>query len=734
MEIHSFQDLANVPLPYLLAGMVPVVLVLGFVVLAFFGKRMWAGGGYLALALSGGAFVVSIAAAILFKGGSVGPVRVYSTWFSIDGAPFTAGFILNLFQLLMLLLVTGVTFLVHVFSLAYIEKDPMRHRYWAYLSLFSAAMCGLVIADNLLLVFVFWELVGFASWLLIGFWFKEKLPAMASQKAFIVNRIADAGFIMALMMIWMNYGSFVPFEWFPNESVDGEWVQGKLPFLISLGLFVGAIGKSAQFPFQIWLPDAMAGPTPVSSLIHAATMVAAGVYLLFSTYVFFGADMHLLMAVVGAFTALIAAISALTQTDIKRVLAYSTVSQLGFMIMGLGVSQPFYSFFHLLIHASFKCGLFLVAGVVIHNLHKAQHDEHVHFDVQDMRFMGGLRKRMPLAFIAWLFFAASMCGLPFFAGFLSKDGLLMGAIAFGMYSESGTILVPIMAIVASALTAFYITRQGMLVFFGKNRAVGAGASSEFESKISKTDWRMAVPLVVLACFALWVPFSWDSPLHAHWGKAYLEDEDVYPWIFTAISLCGIGLAAFVYRKGPLPSRSDSWWFNLSFEHFYFDQMFTQVLVKPFLALGRFFAWLDKFFVDGAVHVVAGFILRKGNHASLSSTSDWADHHVIDGIANGVIGEDGNHGLSKSSAWVDAHLIDGLANSLIQKNDRRSLSRTSHWLDEKVIDRVVNGFAGLVMKAGKRAGKLQTGKLQLYIIYTLLALLILMLILMYIFVG
>ncbi len=362
---------------YLMGG-IPLLFLLGFVLLLVFGKRM-KGGAAIALGVNGLALAL-VVNWFLNGSGWAGSFE----WFQIGGHAIRIS-INQGYSVFMLPLVVVITFLVQIFSLAYIEKDPMRHRYWAYLSLFSAAMTGLVLASNLLLVFVCWELVGVASWFLIGFWFKKPEAAKASQKAFIVNRIADAGFIMALMLIWREYGDF---DFHYNLAPNTSWLTH---FLIGLGLFVGAIGKSAQFPFQVWLPDAMAGPTPVSSLIHAATMVAAGVYLLLSVEPIFVPEMKLVIAITGAFTALIAAISALTQTDIKRVLAYSTVSQLGFMVMGIGVGASTFALFHLIAHAFFKCGLFLVAGVVIHGIHKAQEKEHLHFDAQDMRFMGGLR-------------------------------------------------------------------------------------------------------------------------------------------------------------------------------------------------------------------------------------------------------------------------------------------------------------------------------------------------------
>ncbi len=699
MKLESLSDLGNVHLPVLLAGAVPVLLLIGFVVLAAWGKKM-NGGGWLAIGLHGltAAMGMAVFAYMHLEQPRALRYQLMVEWFQIGGKPIDMGIWVDAQSSLMLALVTGITFLVHLFSLAYMAHDEMRHRYWAYLSLFAAAMCGLVLADNLLLMFVFWELVGLASYLLIGFWIKKKKPAMASQKAFIVNRIADAGFIMALMLVWRYYGNF---GWATLTQHPHDFAG----FMIGLCLIIGAIGKSAQFPFQVWLPDAMAGPTPVSSLIHAATMVVAGVYLLLRIEPFLDPALLTGLAWLGAMTALLAACSALSQTDIKRVLAYSTISQLGFMVMGIGVGVPEYSFFHLITHAFFKCGLFLVAATVIHHQHAAQAKTKSHFDVQDMRFMGGLGKSMPLVAVCWLIFAASLSGLPLFSGFLSKDGILLGAISFAQQRGGVAAIVPLSAILTSLLTAFYIARQGILVFVGKNRAKGAGATEDFFPALPRVNWRMALPLALLAFASTWVIFSPIDPFHGErFTHAAHPTDPSLPWIFAAIALFGMVLAVYFYYKGPLPNRSLGWVFDLSFKHFYLDDIYRRLLVKPLMALGRMLTWIDHRVIDGMVRLVAGTILRRGHRPSLSEASEWLDHHLIDPVANEVI----------------------------QPTDRHSLSRASAWLDQNLVDRLVNGLATMVMRSGKRASKLQSGKLQLYILYTLLTILVLLLAMIYIF--
>lgn len=676
-----------------LARVLPVLFLFMFVVLAAWGKHL-RGGGWLATIVSGLAAAIVLFAHLDGYGGGTASI----TWFQVGTYPVRIGYGAGPLSGMMLLLVTSITFLVHVFSLAYIQHDPMRHRYWAYLALFSASMCGLVLADDLLVVFVCWELVGLASWLLVGFWFQKRIAAAASQKAFIVNRIADVGFILALMLIWREEGSFR----FPLDGPIGETFT--LQLLVGIGLFLAAIGKSAQFPFQVWLPDAMAGPTPVSSLIHAATMVAAGVYLMVQVEPTFVPGLMVVIASVGAFTALIAAISALTQTDIKRVLAYSTVSQLGFMVMGVGVGASDFAFLHLVAHAFFKCGLFLVAGAVIHQLHAAQDREGIHYDAQDMRFMGGLRKKMPLVFATWLFFAASLAGLPFFSGFLSKDGIIVGAMAFADHHGTWAWLVPGAAILASLLTAFYIARQGMLVFMGKHRAQGAGAPDTFFAHLPQADFRMLLPLLLLAVASTWVILSPEHPFHVYSTTLQTSNYPLLPLLLTGLAMLGIGMSAYLYRKGPLPARANAFFFDLSFRHFFLDDFYRMWIVKPFFAFSRLMAAVDKHVVDGLVQVVAGIILRKGRRSSLSTASDWADEHGIDSAAN----------------------------QAMEPQESHSLSRMVAWMDQRLIDRLVNGVAGAAMRMGKRLSKLQSGKLQLYLLYTVLGLLLLILALIYLF--
>ena len=337
---------------------------------------------------------------------------------------------------IMLVVVTLISFLVHLFSAEYM-RDPSMHggrfnRYYAFLGLFTFSMIGIVIANNLLMIYIFWELVGLSSYLLIGYWYERPAPGYASRKAFITNRIGDIGMFAGIMILYTQFGTFRLAEIFDRIAAGGL-PFGSEAWLTAAGilLFCGAVGKSAQFPLNVWLPDAMEGPTPVSALIHAATMVAAGVYLTARIFPLLTANAMLVIAVVGAITAFMAATMALVQWDLKKVLAFSTVSQLGYMVMALGVGAYDAAIFHLVAHAMFKACLFLGAGSVIHRMHGALHELHDHArDPQDMRYMGGLRRKMPRTWLAMLVATLSISGVPLFSGYMSKDEILTGTWAF----------------------------------------------------------------------------------------------------------------------------------------------------------------------------------------------------------------------------------------------------------------------------------------------------------------
>jgi NADH-quinone oxidoreductase subunit L len=393
---------------------------------------------------------------------------------------------------IMLVVVTLVSFLVHLFSSKYMEGDVRYGRYYASLLLFTTSMLGLVLADNLLFLFVFWELVGLSSYVLIGHWYEKKSASDAAIKAFITTRVGDVGMLLGLLICYWKVGSLQYVDVFAAVGDLNLFAVGTEEFLgldwqtlAGLGLFLGAMGKSAQFPFHVWLPDAMEGPTPVSALIHAATMVAAGVYLVGRLFPIFTPEAFIVIAYIGAITALFAASIATVQDDIKKVLAYSTLSQLGYMVLALGVGGYFSGLFHLTTHAFFKAGLFLGSGSVIYAMHHEQR----------MSRYGGLWKKMPITGTTYLICVLAIAGVPGFAGFFSKDAILADALAFSMLNPGHGFL-PFAGFLTALLTAFYMFRQFYLTFTGKPRDEHAYEHAH------ESPRAMTIPLMVLAFLAL----------------------------------------------------------------------------------------------------------------------------------------------------------------------------------------------------------------------------------------
>jgi NADH-quinone oxidoreductase subunit L len=354
---------------------------------------------------------------------------------------------------------------VHLYSSGYMAADSALKRYFAMLGFFTFAMLGLVLADNLLLIFVFWELVGFSSYLLIGHWTEQPGVATAATKAFVINRIGDIGFLAGLFIIWSNTGTFSIAELSGGTEIF-SWQSSA-----TLCLLWGAIGKSAQFPLFTWLPDAMAGPTPVSALIHAATMVAAGVFLLARTYFLFTPEVLLIVTAVGTVTALAGGLAALGQYDIKKILAYSTISQLGLMVIAIGVGSTNAFMLHLFTHAFFKAGLFLAAGSVIHTLEQARHSTNDTINIQDIRHLGGLKKFLPITFIVFVICGASLAGIPLFSGFLSKEAIISQTLNWAGEDFSWRWIIPGAIFLSSLLTALYVFRLIWYVFIKKNTAL-----------------------------------------------------------------------------------------------------------------------------------------------------------------------------------------------------------------------------------------------------------------------
>jgi NADH-quinone oxidoreductase subunit L len=531
-----------------------------------------------------------------------------NVWEWIASGTLQVNFALRVDQLsaVMILVVTGVGFLIHVYSTGYMAHDKDVARYFAYLNLFTTSMLLLVLGENLLLLFVGWEGVGLCSYLLIGFWYTDDEKASAGKKAFIVNRVGDAGFLLGMFLLFWTLGEKGVWTLsFSEIQQHAAALPADIVTIICLLLFVGATGKSAQIPLYVWLPDAMAGPTPVSALIHAATMVTAGVYMIARLHFLYSMSATALavVATIGAATAFFAATIGLVQTDIKKVLAYSTVSQLGYMFLGLGVGAYTAGVFHLMTHAFFKALLFLGAGSVIHGMS----------DEQDISKMGGLKNKMPVTF--WTFFVAclAIAGVPGLSGFFSKDLILEEAFV----SPLGSPKLWLVGAIGAGMTAFYMFRLLFVTFFGENRS-----SHEVQHHIHESPASMTVPLAVLAVLSVVGGyFTLSHYLSPIFGAHHEEHVPaLVKYLPTVLGLGGIGLAYVMYVLNPALAenlaRSLSALHNLLLNKYYIDELYDAVIVRPIAAMS---VWLwkvwDMIVIDGTVNGAAhtmeanGLILR-----------------------------------------------------------------------------------------------------------------------------
>jgi NADH-quinone oxidoreductase subunit L len=575
-------------------------------------------------------------------------VKEYFRWIPIGDLELNWAFQLDQLSMLMTLIITGVGFLIHVFSIGYMREDPGYPRYFAYLNLFVAFMLVLVLGASYPVMFIGWEGVGLCSYLLIGFWFSDKANADAGKKAFIVNRIGDFGFLVAIFLMYANLGALD----FVGVAAAAPQLQmgGVLVTAICLFLFLGCTGKSAQIPLYTWLPDAMAGPTPVSALIHAATMVTAGVYLVARSGFLFALSpvASLTVAIVGALTAFFAATIGLKQWDIKKVLAYSTISQLGYMFIGVGVGAYVSGVFHLTTHAFFKALLFLGSGSVIYAMHKAYHHTHNHDDAQDMRNMGGLRRHMPVTFILMWIATLAIAGIPPLSGFFSKDEILAHVFArtggstladaswLGIPGQSVLYAIYALGLGAAFLTAIYMTRMKIYTFHGENRT---GAAER--PHLHEAPWIMTGPLVVLgvlSAFGGWLNLPHILPLGPmealeHWlepvtggatatitaGAPALPPASV-EWVLIGaavlIALLGIGLAFARLKPGRLvPAREappEHGIERVLAHKYYVDEAYDAAIVRPTVGVSRTVLWrgvdvgiIDGMFVNGSAYLARG---------------------------------------------------------------------------------------------------------------------------------
>ncbi len=652
-----------------------------FTIQIFLGKRLPRKGDWVSITAIGISFVLAISLLVqaLTHFDPEFVVTASIPWIDLGSSfKINMGIYLDNLSIIMLMVVTTISFLVHIYSLGYMKGEEYYNRFYAYLSLFSFSMLGLVLWDNLFGIYIMWELVGICSYLLIGFYFEKDSAANAGKKAFITNRVGDFGFLIGLLIVFTTLGTFNLGD--IQQGISQGMLTGGLLTAAGVLLFAGAVGKSAQFPLHVWLPDAMEGPTPVSALIHAATMVAAGVYLMARLSFMLSFDAMLVVAYVGGFTALFSATIAITQTDIKRVLAYSTISQLGYMIMAIGVGAYTAGFFHLVTHAMFKAGLFLASGSVIHAVHHAMDKTGEHGDPNDMRNMGGFKNKMPITHLVFVIFSLALSGIPFFSGFLSKDAILGGSLAFAM-AQSNPIhyILPVFGFLAAAITAFYMFRLIIMTFYGEPK------KPKLFGHIHESPKTMTVPLMTLAFLSLYFVYTIPSlnPVTGEGGWFYHLIEKpvsavqlqlghaVYQMTEHAEHLAhvsGLMISIVLALTGIL----------LAFAFYFWKKIDVEALtekIKPLYLLS-----LNKYYIDEIYNatVIRGLLIW-------NDFLSWFDGAVIDGIVNG-------------SAWVvrNFSVLDGL-------------------FDKYIVDGLVNGVGLLISGFGKGLRRIQTGQVQNYVL-------------------
>ena len=628
--------------------------LVAFVIQIFIGKRLPRQGDWISISAIVTTLILSLYMFVsMLQGYDSNFTQEWSfKWINMGSFVVELGVLVDNVTIIMLTVVTLVSTCTHIFSTKYLEGDIRYSRYFAYLGLFTFSMNGIVLSNNLMSMYMFWELVGVSSYLLIGHWFEKDSAANASKKAFLTNRVGDIGFFIGIMLIFNAIGSFAFTDIF--EGVSAGKIAGTTLTLAGVGLFLGAMGKSSQFPLHIWLPDAMEGPTPVSALMHAATMVAAGVYLTFRIFPLLTPDALLVVAYIGGITAIFAASIAITQNDIKKVLAYSTVSQLGYMILAVGTGVYTAAFFHLLTHAMFKANLFYGSGSVIHAMHHALHEKHDHeTDPQDMRNMGGFRKSMPITYWSMLLSTMAIAGVPLFSGFLSKDAVLAGTLSFAQQNPNHFLL-PVFGFGAAAITAFYMFRMMFMTFHGKSNR------PDLMPDIHESPKEMVGPLFLLGTLSLYIwytlpylnPFSthgwftdlvvpFDSAVPGNPTAKAIDDgahhaHHLAMYLSIGVAFAGIGLSILMYLTNVLSPKN---WksrfgvlYDLSLNKYYFDENYNKYLYQPTLRLARKIAWIDwelydKYFINGFGRVTSWLSKISGK-----LDFDLIDQILVDGSA------------------------------------------------------------------------------------------------------
>jgi len=596
-------------------ALIPLLPFAAFMVIGLFGHWIRERAHWIAVPAVGISFLLALSTFNDIANGEPIRLTLYS-WITSGAFDVNIGFYIDRLTAAMLLLVTIVSGLVHVYTIGYMRGEPGYARFFAYIALFTFSMLMLVMADNFLQLYVFWEAVGLCSYLLIGHWYDRKSACDAATKAFVVNRVGDFGFGLGIMLIFVTFGSLQYDQVFGHAALaegltinvlkplGGEWLVGTLT-VICLLLFTGAVGKSAQVPLHVWLPDAMEGPTPISALIHAATMVTAGVFMvarLSPLYNLAPAAMDV-VAVTGGATAVFAATIALTQNDIKRVVAYSTVSQLGYMMMACGLGAYAAGMYHLLTHGAFKALLFLGCGSVIIALHHEQ----------DMRKMGGLKNKLPVTYWTMVIGSLALAGIPGFSGFFSKEEILAGAWSAGPLGKTLTVV----GLVTAFMTAFYSFRLVFVAFWGESRV-----DPHHADHIHEPSWTMTMPLIILAVLSIFagyfgIPHFIEPVLKGpagHDGIAAHDGPLLLKLIAIVMGVGGLAAAWVVYVKSPgLPDRLAEKWrqaYDYSFHKWYVDELYDRTIVKPTVDLANgLWKKVDVAVIDAMVNGVAAATVR-----------------------------------------------------------------------------------------------------------------------------
>ncbi len=672
--------------------LIPVFPLLSFTLIVFFTNRHKTLSARLAVGAIFLSFLLAMAVfftALGIEGLAEEPYRSAFSWFPTGKTSLEIGFMVDPLTAAMLAMVTTVCLMIFIYSQGYMHGDRLYSRFFAYISLFTTGMLGLVIADNFLLAFISWEIMGLCSYLLIGFWFERPAAANAAKKAFITTKVGDVLLLLGMLLLYFQTGSLT----FETIFERVNHLHPNIVLAAGLLIFAGAVGKSAQFPLHVWLPDAMEGPTPVSALIHAATMVAAGVYLVARTFPIFtavqGHPALVPVAIIGAFTAFFASTIALAQNDIKRVLAYSTISQLGYMMTALGVGGLVAGVFHLITHAFFKALLFLGSGSVIHGV-----------GTNDMMEMGGLRKSMPLTFWTFLAGMLALSGIPPFAGFWSKDEILSHAFDHNQ-------VIWLVGTAAAFLTAFYMARQVFLVFFGRPRNT--------EIHAHESPPLMTGPLVVLALGAtllgllgvpadmpLLGPLLGNNPFHHFIGEAF-EATPFNPQVMgisISVALAGLALGWLLYGRSPLVAgqtdpleRLGPLWVTLK-NKYWIDEIYNATVVRGTIFLADLLFAFDAGVIDGLVNLAGKATV------AFSTLNERFDNYVVDGLVN----------------------LAGKATVAFSTLNER--------FDNYVVDGTVNGIGRVADVLGRELRLIQTGRVQNYLLLLLLSVLMLVGVFMY----